>query len=112
MLDNHDNEEKPIASVRSRANELSKKREAWEKGALQRSNDELYELLDECLQFYKEIANNVRKVAALNEYLNEKKSDIQTPPVWKRKLSALFSTQILKSVLTLMPALSLSPLQR
>jgi hypothetical protein len=73
MLDNHDTEEKPFVRVRTRADELNKKREAWEKGSYQRSNEELYEILDECLQFYREIANNPRKVAALNEYLGYKK---------------------------------------
>ncbi|WP_299691259.1 hypothetical protein [uncultured Tateyamaria sp.] len=58
--------------IELKADELKAKRIAWEEGAYKRSNEELYELLEDCLTFFNDLRGNVSKCKALNAYLKDK----------------------------------------
>lgn len=57
--------------VTATAQELSSKRETWENGAFKKSNEELYALLSECLDFYEELRGKKTKCRALNVFLKD-----------------------------------------
>lgn len=57
--------------VMTTAQELSSKRETWEKGTFRKSNEELYALLSDCLGFYENLRGNNKKCKALNDFLKD-----------------------------------------
>ncbi|WP_298559370.1 hypothetical protein [uncultured Aliiroseovarius sp.] len=62
-----------VTYVETRAFDLKEKRKAWEEGTYKRSNEELYELLDECLAFFSELKGDAKKCKALNDFLRSHK---------------------------------------
>lgn len=48
---------------------LSSKRKSWEEGTYKKSNEDLFLLLGECLEFYTELKGDTKKIKALNDYL-------------------------------------------
>ena len=52
---------------------LAEQRKAWEHGTYKKSNEELYQLLDNCLTFYFELRGNIKQCKALNAQLDARK---------------------------------------
>ncbi len=52
---------------------LAEQRKTWEHGAYKKSNEELYKLLNDCLNFYFELRGNIKLCKALNEQLIARK---------------------------------------
>ena len=59
-------------TVATQIEELSNARKAWENGAFKKSNEELYQLLERCLQFYLQTRGDKKKCKALNALLKYK----------------------------------------
>lgn len=57
--------------VVTKAQDLSNKRERWENGTFKKSNDELYALLSDCLDFYEELRGKKTRCKALNDFLKD-----------------------------------------
>jgi hypothetical protein len=59
--------------IESHTENLIAKRKAWEEGTYKRSNEELYQLLSDCLDFYSEIYGKPSQIKALNHHLTQQK---------------------------------------
>jgi hypothetical protein len=60
---------KPMTYIEDNVTKLSSKRVSWEEGTYKKSNDDLFLLLGECLEFYTELKGDTKKIKALNDYL-------------------------------------------
>jgi hypothetical protein len=60
---------KAMTYIEDNVTELSDKRKSWEEGTYKKSNEDLFLLLGECLEFYTELKGDTKKIKALNDYL-------------------------------------------
>jgi hypothetical protein len=63
------NETNPNTYIEDNVTKLSDKRKFWEEGTYKKSNEDLFLLLGECLEFYTELKGDTKKIKALNDYL-------------------------------------------
>ena len=59
--------------VATKVEKLANARVTWEEGAYKTSNDELYKLLNDCVNFYLEIRSKTKECRALNAWLKDRK---------------------------------------
>jgi hypothetical protein len=76
---------------------LSKKFQDWELNSYNRTNDELYELLTECLQFHGELSGDPAKCKALNDHLRTMQINFkETASLATRIVRAVFNSNFQK----------------
>lgn len=84
-------------TVETTVNQLQQKCSTWVAGTYKRSNEELYELLSECLDFYFELRKDTSRCKALNNYLRDNKIQFQeSSSLVTRIVRAVFNSSFQK----------------